>query len=139
MRRAVLWSCWLIPSLALPFFIIREAGSVQVTPNGLEFLNISEQVFVYTALLAWTIIGPIVACPRKLRVIGGFACLAITLGSGWLVQGRVMRIAYDRTPACWGIHSQDWGSGYGCPPGMRDDFTLEQIREYDSARGKKHQ
>lgn len=131
MRRVVLWSFWIVPLVALWVFVDREAQTARVTPYGLEFLNISEQVVVFAMLLPLLILAPILATPRWMT---GTLCLLATMASGWALNQHVYQIAYNRTPACWGIHSVDWGSGAGCPPGMRADFTLEQIREYDRKR-----
>lgn len=129
-RALLLWSLWVVPLVLTWLYLDRQARSVTVTPGGVEFLLLIQDALIMTLLLTLLIPGPVLATPRRGCLVG-ICCLGVTFVSGIALNKHGIGIAYERTPACWGIHSSDWGSGKNCPPGMREDFTLEQIREYD--------
>lgn len=129
-RGISLWLAWLTGVVAVSNFAIVRAQVVQVTPQGYEFLALSQTLpllfgglfFLWSVLLAvrW----------RKEHWLVPVICMASLAGGAYFAKMHVKEIEFRRTPPCWGMHSIDPGSGEGCPDGMRPDFTLEELRAY---------
>jgi hypothetical protein len=49
------------------------------------------------------------------------------------------QIEFERTPPCMGIHSIEPGSGSGCPEGMREDFTVQELRAWYAKQNQQSQ
>ena len=129
MRAVLGWLIWASIIAASGYVLVRRACTVAPTPHGLEFHDIGVD-YLGLGLLALLATGIVAVLSPIRRLLWWFLSVGLTLGVWSWVGSKLAEIEFVRTPPCWGMHSFDPGSGEGCPPGMRRDFTVDQLRDY---------
>ena len=121
---------WLILVLLAGCLLINGYRTVTPDPSGMAFTDQYLKAAI-PAFLAFLV--PIFALYFKPNRKGVLICLVqlfLTWAAANAATGYAEKIEFERTPPCWGMHSIDPGSGAGCPDGMSEDFTVEQLRTW---------
>ncbi len=100
-----------------------------VTAYAIEFSDIAIAGFLFGVCMTSgsVILGVTLHSKRLLAATVGFIA---AIGLWRWTNNSISEVEFVRTPPCWGMHSMDPGSGVGCPQGMREDFTLQELRAY---------
>lgn len=109
---------------------ISASASVVPTQSGSSFFY----PFMYgmiVGLLSCLVIPFVALTAVKGRRLGELVktiCLsaAVFIASYFIAS----EIEFRRTPPCWGMHSQDPGSGESCPEGMEKDFSVSDLQRW---------
>ncbi len=131
--KAGYWIClivWLGLVLLAAGVLIRGYQTAIPDEIGLDFRERDLSAGL-PALLAFIVpMFSVAFLPSWRGVVGCIAQWAITVLAAVGANAYASHIEFERTPPCWGIHSVDPGSGVGCPKGMKEDFTPDQIKAW---------
>jgi hypothetical protein len=126
----ILWfacMCW------LGWILVGEFKKAPVTESGIEFFNLRAKAAfpgIFSIILCFL---SMIMRPAKLHWLWFVLQIAFTLTTGVGLSQIATKIEFERTPPCWGIHSVDYLSGEGCPPGMSRKFSREElVRWYEN-------
>lgn len=121
---------WLTSLVVGSVLLIRKANS-KIDELTLHLLDVETSYFEtgFAFLLVCTLFLSI-RSKRKVWIFLG--SLLVSMLALRQVGIQLHEIEFVRTPPCEGMHSVDPGSGSGCLDGMREEFTVQQLRDYYS-------